>query len=131
MLHKFSKINGSERTLEKTIPHLLCLQGIIIGNYLDSLLSDPLLWNVLFHYLMNLFLRMLVQWTSKLCPFHISNIILGYRYTLRATSFTSALDLNALASINNLYFPSLTEHWIYRANLRGKSSTTGETIPVI
>ena len=52
-------------------------------DYLDSLLSDPLLWNGLFHYLMNPLLWMLVQWTSKLCPFHISmNIFLGYRYTL-------------------------------------------------
>ena len=30
-------------------------QGVL-GNYFDSLLSDPLLWNILFHYLMNPFL---------------------------------------------------------------------------
>ena len=35
-----------------------------------------MLWrNYLSHYLMNLFLWMLVQWTSKLCPCHISNNI--------------------------------------------------------
>ena len=27
----------------------------LFGNYFDSLLSDPLLWNILSHYLMNLF----------------------------------------------------------------------------
>ena len=53
----------------------------LFGYYLDSLLSDPLLWNVLFHYLMNLFLWMLVQWTSKLCSFHIIRKG-GYGYTL-------------------------------------------------
>ena len=54
----------------------------LFGNYFDSLLSDPLLWNVLFHYLMNPFLWMLVQWTYKLWPFLISKIFFGYRYTL-------------------------------------------------
>ena len=87
ILHKVSEMNGSERTLEKTTTHLHCLQGITgnyFGNYLDSLLSDPLLWNLLFHYLMNLFFWMLVQCTSKMCPFHIlSKIFLGYRYTLQ------------------------------------------------
>ena len=28
ILHKVSKINGSERTLEKTTAHLHCLQGL-------------------------------------------------------------------------------------------------------
>ena len=51
----------------------------LFGNYLESLLSNSLLWNVLFHYLTNLFLWMLVQWTSILCPLHIhvSNNICG------------------------------------------------------
>ena len=43
----------------------------LFGNYFDSLLSDALFWNVLFHYLTNPFLWRLVQWTSTLCSFHI------------------------------------------------------------
>ena len=31
---------------------------------------------------MNPFIWMLVQWTSKMCPFHISKNIFGDRYTL-------------------------------------------------
>ena len=32
---------------------------------------------------MNIFHWMLVQWTSKQCPFHMSKIFFEYRYTLR------------------------------------------------
>ena len=51
----------------------------VFGHYFDlfSLLSDHFLWNVLFHYLMNLSLSMLVQWTS----FHKSKNW-GYRSIL-------------------------------------------------
>ena len=38
---------------------------------------------------MNLFLWMLVQWTSQMCPFHISKDILGDRYTLIFKAYES------------------------------------------
>ena len=64
-------------------------------NYFDSLLSDPLLWKILFHYLMNIFIWMLVQWTSKLCPFHISNISLQVQVYFNALLVLSLVCNNA------------------------------------
>ena len=42
-----------------------------------------LFYQVLFHHLMNLVLWMLVQWTSKMCPFYIKKKTWGYIYTLK------------------------------------------------
>ena len=38
---------------------------------------------------MNIFNWMLVQWTSKLCPFHISKNIFGDRYSLKEYAISS------------------------------------------
>ena len=64
----------------------------------SKVLSDPFLklYEVLFHYLMNRFLWKFGQWTSELCPFHISNIIFWYKYTLtNAVHITMSKTLKA------------------------------------
>ena len=43
----------------------------------------------------------LVQWTSKLCPFHISKHILGDRYTLNQSPFGYEHTVNTEMSIIN------------------------------
>ena len=51
-----------------------------------------------FHYLMDIFHWMLVQWTSKLCPFHISKLFLGYKYTLKVPRNPNACWLPLIRS---------------------------------
>ena len=77
-LHQHSEINVHQvMKCYFTPSHFThCLQGIL-GNYLDIFLSDNWVSKCIFHYLMKLFLRRLVQWTSKLCLFHILKHIVG------------------------------------------------------
>ena len=47
------------------------MSGVVLSKILSDLVIFKL-YEALFHYSVNLFLWMLVQWTSKMCPFHIS-----------------------------------------------------------
>ena len=75
ILHKVFKNNWVWENFREDYTTVALFAGIkvtILVTILIVSLSDPKLWNAFFHYLMNIFNWMLVQWTSKLCPFYIS-----------------------------------------------------------
>ena len=49
---------------------------------------------------MKLFLWILVQWTSKMCPFHISKIFFGDKYTLKEGLLTDNNDVIIIQPIS-------------------------------
>ena len=66
----------------------------------SEVLSDQKLYDVLFQYLMNMFLRMSVQWTSKICSFHLWNNVYGCNnFAIKGNLFNQQFCLNAVWEI--------------------------------
>ena len=83
--HKVSKINGSERTLEKTTAHLHSLQGFK-GTILGTIWIVPSqTFNFKMYYFITWWTFVTECWCNGLLncvPFTYQERFLGYRYTL-------------------------------------------------